>query len=144
MEATKRYTVEFNQPEFDCIYEFKRTKSASFEYGNGSVVLVKMNGRHFATIDTRYDPYVMGDFDKWCRDYLLRTINPEFEPVITLEEEEDADTYSVLYEAFEDYWLYGYADTMGEAIELASKCSDEGWAKVWIEEWNGAEWVRVN
>lgn len=144
MEATKSYTVEFNQPEFDCIYEFKRTKSASFEYGNGSVVQVKMNGRHFASIDTRYDHNVMGNFDKWCRDYLLRTINPELEPVITLEEEEDADSHKVMYEAFEDHWLYGYADNMGEAIELVNKCSDEGWTNVWIEKWDGNQWNPVN
>lgn len=142
MEITKSYFVEFNQPEFDCIYEFKRTKSASFEYGNGSVVLVKMNGRHFASVDTRYDHSVMEDFDKWCRDYLLRTINPEFEPHINSEDEEE--TYEVMYESDGEYWVYNNAGSLGEAIELANRCKEEGQTKVWIEKWDGDRWVPVN
>ena len=82
IEATLKFKVEFNKPEYNSVYEFRRDKSAAFEYGNGTAVTLYRNGEFEGIIDTWYDRKVMGDFRKWCNDYLGDMFDPAYEPVI--------------------------------------------------------------
>ena len=54
------------------------------------------------------------------------------------------DNYKVLYQACGCDFLYGYAESVGEAIELRDKCADEGWRKIKIKRWHLNQWVTVN
>lgn len=54
------------------------------------------------------------------------------------------DDYKVLYQAHGCDFLYGYAESLGEAIELREKCANEGWRKIEIKRWYRHQWVTVN
>lgn len=47
-----------------------------------------------------------------------------------------ADTYKVTYKVFGSYHIYGYADTLEEAVALDEKCADEGWLYRKISHWD--------
>ena len=69
--TTKRYNVNFNEPEYNAEYSLSRGKSGAFQYGNGTCVTFARNEKVLSVIDTRYDPLVMEDFDAWCCDFLM-------------------------------------------------------------------------
>lgn len=52
--------------------------------------------------------------------------------------------YKVLYQANGCDFLYGYAESVGEAIELRDRCASEGWRKIKIKRWHLNQWVTVN
>lgn len=52
--------------------------------------------------------------------------------------------YKVLYQRCRCDFLYGYAESVGEAIELRDRCASEGWRKIKIKRWNLNQWVTVN
>lgn len=54
--------------------------------------------------------------------------------------------YRVKHQCFGDDWIYGYADSIGEAIELENQCRDAGWLNCCIEKWDEmtGQWVRIN
>ena len=52
--------------------------------------------------------------------------------------------YKVLYQYCGCDFLCGYAESVGEAIELRDKCADEGWRKIKIKRWHLNQWVTVN
>lgn len=54
--------------------------------------------------------------------------------------------YKVVYHYAGCEWVFGYADTLGEAIEMESRCDDNGWFVHWIMKWDDAtgRWVRAN
>ena len=54
------------------------------------------------------------------------------------------DDYKVIYQANGCEFLFGYAESPGEAIELRDKCSAEGWCKIKIKRWYQYQWVTVN
>lgn len=54
------------------------------------------------------------------------------------------DYYKVLYQYCGCDFLYGYAGSPGEAIELRDKCADEGWLNIKIKKWHLNQWVTVN
>lgn len=54
------------------------------------------------------------------------------------------DDYKVIYTAGGSDFLYGYAESLGEAIELRDKCAAEGWRKIKIKRWYRHQWVTVN
>ena len=54
------------------------------------------------------------------------------------------DDYKVVYTAGGSDFLYGYAGSPGEAIELRDKCADEGWLNIKIKKWHLNQWVTVN
>lgn len=47
-----------------------------------------------------------------------------------------ADTYKVTYKVFGDYFLYGYADTLEDAMILEEECLKEGWLYRKISHWD--------
>ena len=54
------------------------------------------------------------------------------------------DNYKVVYQARGCDWLYGYAGSVGEAIELRDRCADEGWQRIKIKVWKHHQWMNVN
>ena len=54
--------------------------------------------------------------------------------------------FKVVYIVGGSEFIYGYADTLGEAIGLDNECADYGWLKRVIKEWNSLNgtWVPVN
>ena len=54
------------------------------------------------------------------------------------------DDYKVTYIAGGSEFIYGYANTLGEAIELYNECADYGWRKIKIKRWHRHQWVTIN
>lgn len=52
--------------------------------------------------------------------------------------------FKVVYIAGGSEFIYGYANTPGEAIELYNECADYGWRNVKIKRWYRNQWVTVN
>ena len=54
--------------------------------------------------------------------------------------------FKVVYIVGGSEFIYGYADTLGEAIGLDNECADYGWLKRTIKEWNSLNgtWIPVN
>lgn len=54
--------------------------------------------------------------------------------------------YRVMYNDQGCNFEYGYAPSIGEAIEVRSHCQDEGWYDNWTEAWDEitGQWVRIN
>lgn len=66
-----RYRVTFaHLPECNGIWELELCKSGAFGYGNGTYVLVTVNGKSFNYIDTRYERGIVEDFAGWCEKYM--------------------------------------------------------------------------
>lgn len=55
------------------------------------------------------------------------------------------EKYKVVYHFDGCEWLFGYADSIGEAVELSVQCEDCGMFINWIEKWDEASgrWVRA-
>lgn len=47
-----------------------------------------------------------------------------------------ADTYKVTYKVFGSYHIYGYADTLEDAMILEEECLKEGWLYRKISHWD--------
>ncbi len=67
--------VDSCNKEFDCKFTARLEKSAAFEYGNGSCVIIEFgamqNGRtpRSRYIDTRYAKGVISNFENWIREF---------------------------------------------------------------------------
>lgn len=80
METIRTYRVTFNKPQYNTEYTFTRCKSGSFNYGNGSCVVVERADGYEECYDTRYDSSVMKDFGAWCVDWLANHFRADLEP----------------------------------------------------------------
>lgn len=75
------YNVSFpTHPEYNAEYELSLEKSGSFNYGNGTCVVIKRDGKMVEAIDTRYEN--MTDFYLWCDSYMERKFDRSYNPVI--------------------------------------------------------------
>ena len=54
------------------------------------------------------------------------------------------DDYKVIYQVYGCDFIYGYAWSLGEAIELRYRWAAEGWRKIKIKRWYQYQWVTVN
>lgn len=54
------------------------------------------------------------------------------------------DDYKVIYQVYGCDFIYGYAWSLGEAIELRDRCAAEGWRRIKIKRWYRHQWVTVN
>lgn len=80
---TKRYIVAFNSEKFKpAEWEFKMGEHPT-PYGNGSSVVILVNGEFRGLCDTRYDRGITKNFGKWCEEYLAECFDPKYEPKIT-------------------------------------------------------------
>ena len=48
-------------------YTLALEKSRSFQYGNGTRVSLKIDGRFSTAFDTRYVPGIVNDFSRWAK-----------------------------------------------------------------------------
>lgn len=80
MEITISFEVTFNRPDLNHTITFKRHKSPYFDYGNKSCITIMKNGKLWETVDTRYDPSVMRDFEKWCTNWMEGYYCKDLEP----------------------------------------------------------------
>lgn len=56
------------------------------------------------------------------------------------------EQYKVVYHYAGCEWTFGYADSIGEAIEMEARCEDNGWYIHWIMKMDDVtgRWVRAN
>lgn len=74
-----RVTLETN-PKVNQVWEFQLCKSHAFRYGNGTCVIVTVDGKHFGTLDTRYANDVLEDFEAWAREYIGFRFRADLKP----------------------------------------------------------------
>ena len=99
MKDTKKtcYKVTFDKkPKYNATWILELGESGAFKYGNGTCVIVTVNGQHHELIDTRYDNGVIKNFVAWCDDYMSRQFNSDYGPHIERladrkEEQDDTD-----------------------------------------------------
>lgn len=78
---TIRYNVTFDKkPEYNAIWTLELGESGAFKYGNGTCVVVTVNDRHHALIDTRYEAGITTNFAKWCDEYMSMQFDPSYGP----------------------------------------------------------------
>lgn len=83
MKRTISYRVKFRQhPEFNAIYRFTLEKSGCFNYGNGTCVVLTVNGERKECIDTRYIKELPESFNEWCDTQIRNIFDADFEPHI--------------------------------------------------------------
>lgn len=72
MNRAVRFKVTFEkEPGREDVWELNRMRSGAFHYGNGSQVVVKVNGKVYEQLDTRYGNGVMIDFEGWAEEYMM-------------------------------------------------------------------------
>ena len=74
MEATRKFNVTDMEIDRNYCYEFRRRKTSTLGYGNGSEVMVIEDDCLLTVVDTRDDKAVMGDFTAWCKEWLVNNL----------------------------------------------------------------------
>jgi len=78
-EQILKFNIDFESPkyaDYSGKITFTLSGSPNFSYGNGTCVTIEKEHSETRFSDTRYTKGITTNFEKWCREYLIKHYMP--------------------------------------------------------------------